>query len=161
MNYNAVAATGEKIIQKIAKKADDCIGKTLAKTGKVIVKNIHIPQDLGTILYDAGIDITKKNTRRTVEAALKHQVLAKLDKGIELGCKIATAGPEPGMTDVVVEGVEMLKNYKIMKNLGFANAADNARNILSFKHENAPTIGQNIIANYLNSPANMAKIYIV
>ena len=114
MNFNAILSTGNKCANKIIQKADDCIGKTLAKTGKVIVKNIHIPQDLGAMLYDADIDITKKNTRRTIEAALKHQVLAKLDKGIELGCQMATAGPEPGMTDVVVEGVEMLKNYKII-----------------------------------------------
>ena len=160
MNYNAVAATGEKIIQKIVKKADDCIGKALVKTGNAMVGSVKIPDELADILlWEAGVNVKGKNARRLVEAALKNQALCKIDGIVGAGCKIATADAEPGIADIIVEGAEAMKNFGIMKNLGFANAADNARNILAFRHENLSLQAQNVIAKYLKSPVNVAKVF--
>lgn len=158
MNYNTIITTGVKCVNGVVKKADDCLGKALVKAGNAVAGNPKITPELATLLYDAGVDVKGKNARRLVEAALKNQALLKMDNAVSVGCRILTADPEPGMTDVILAGAEAL-NACGVRNTGFAKAADNARNLLSFRHEQLSPGAQSVIASYLRSPANMVKVY--
>ena len=160
MNYGAIADLGRQCVQKVITKADDYAGKVMSKVGNQVFGQPKITSELAEkLLQEANVDVKYKNARRFVEAAIKNQALLNVDSACDVAAKLATSGQEPGMLDVAVEGLDYLKNYGLVKNTGFAKAADNARNMLAFRHENLSPAAQNVIAEYLHSPANLAKVY--